>query len=209
MPAAATRPAGDVLPAAAHRAYRRTSRRLRRAARTAPGPARDAAYHQARKAAKRARYAGEAITPALGKPARRFTRQMKKVQTVLGEHQDAVVVRGLDRELGMSAHLAGENAFTYGLFFEREAQLAGEAGTPGPAAVAAPVPAALPPVVQLARRGPKPSGRTRGTGCGRFHAQAAGQAGRGRVAAATATAGAAGGSAADRRRASHARPGRG
>ncbi len=50
---------------------------------------------------------------------------MKKAQTVLGEHQDAVVARGLDRELGMSAHLAGENAFTYGLFFEREAQLAG------------------------------------------------------------------------------------
>ncbi|MFI5064458.1 MAG: hypothetical protein ACHP9Z_10835, partial [Streptosporangiales bacterium] len=45
------------------------------------------------------------------------------VQTVLGEHQDAVVARGLDRELGMSAHLAGENAFSYGLFFEREAQL--------------------------------------------------------------------------------------
>jgi len=124
VPAEATRPAGAVLPAAAHRAYRRTGRRLRRAARTAPGPARDVAYHQARKAAKRARYAGEAITPALGKPARRFTRQMKQVQTVLGDHQDAVVARGLDRELGMSAHLAGENAFSYGLFFEREAQLA-------------------------------------------------------------------------------------
>ena len=123
VPDEATRPARDVLPAAAHRAYRRTGRRLRRAAHTAPGPTRDVAFHQARKAAKRARYAGEAITPALGKPARQFTRQMKKVQTVLGEHQDAVVARGLDRELGMSAHLAGENGFTYGLFFEREAQL--------------------------------------------------------------------------------------
>ena len=61
--AAATRPARDVLPAAARRAYRRTGRRLRRAAHAAPGPARDAAFHQARKAAKRARYAGEAITP--------------------------------------------------------------------------------------------------------------------------------------------------
>jgi hypothetical protein len=43
---------------------------------------------------------------------------------VLGEHQDAVVARGLDRELGMSAHLAGENAFSYGLLFERETELA-------------------------------------------------------------------------------------
>ena len=124
VPAGGTRPAGDVLPAAARRAYRRTGRRLRRAARTAPGPARDTAFHQARKAAKRARYAGEAITPALGKPARQFTREMKRVQTVLGERQDAVVARGLDRELGMSAYLAGENAFTYGLLFERETQLA-------------------------------------------------------------------------------------
>ena len=123
VPAGATRPARDVLPAAVRRTYRRTGRRLRRAAHTAPGPARDAAFHQARKAAKRARYAGEAITPALGRPARQFTRQMKQVQTVLGDHQDSVVARGLDRELGMSAHLAGENAFSYGLFFEREAQL--------------------------------------------------------------------------------------
>jgi CHAD domain-containing protein len=123
-PSRAGRPAGDVLPAAARRAYRRTGRRLRRAERTVPGPARDTAYHQARKAAKRARYAGEAISPALGKPARRFARQMKRLQTVLGDRQDAVVARDLDRELGMSAHLTGENAFSYGLLHERETERA-------------------------------------------------------------------------------------
>lgn len=121
---AAARPAVEVLPAAARRAYRRTGRRLRRAAHSQPGPSRDVAYHQARKAAKRARYTGEAVSPALGRPARRFAKQMKRLQTVLGERQDAVVARGLDRELGMSAHLAGENAFSYGLLFEREAELA-------------------------------------------------------------------------------------
>jgi CHAD domain-containing protein len=120
----AARPAGEVLPRAARRAYRRTGRRLRQAARSKPGQSRDVAYHQARKAAKRARYTGEAISPALGRRARRFTKQMKQLQTVLGEHQDAVVARGLDRELGMSAHLAGENAFSYGLLFERETELA-------------------------------------------------------------------------------------
>jgi CHAD domain-containing protein len=97
---------------------------MRRAGHTPPGPPRELAYHEARKAAKRARYAGEAVSPALGRGARRFTRQMKKIQSVLGDHQDAVVARGVDRELGIGAHLAGENAFSYGLLYEREDQRA-------------------------------------------------------------------------------------
>ena len=124
LSAEADRPAGQVLPGAARRSYRRTRRRMRRAAHTPPGHRRELAFHEARKAAKRARYAGEAISPALGQRARRFTRQMKKIQTVLGDHQDAVVARGVDRELGIGAHLAGENAFTYGLLYEREDQRA-------------------------------------------------------------------------------------
>ena len=122
--AAAELPPGRVLASAALRAYRRTRRRIRRAGHTPPGPSRELAFHEARKAAKRARYAGEAISPALGKEARRFTKRMKRIQSVLGDHQDAVVARGVDRELGIGAHLAGENAFTYGLLFEREDQRA-------------------------------------------------------------------------------------
>ena len=49
---------------------------------------------------------------------------MKQVQSVLGEHQDAVIARQTDRELGMSADLAGENAFSYGLMYERDDQAA-------------------------------------------------------------------------------------
>jgi CHAD domain-containing protein len=113
-----------VLPAEAQHAYRRTARRMRHARRARPGHDADVAYHEARKAAKRARYAGEAVRPALGQQARRFTKQMKRVQTVLGDHQDAVVARGVDRELGVSAHLAGENAFSYGLLYERETERA-------------------------------------------------------------------------------------
>ena len=113
----AAKPAADVLPAAVWRAYRQTARRMRRARRAAAGPPRDAALHQARKAAKRARYAGEAVAPAIGKKARRFTTRIKRLQSVLGDHQDTVIARRVDRELGMSAHLAGENAYTYGLLF--------------------------------------------------------------------------------------------
>ena len=116
----APRPAGEVLPAEVRRAYRRTARRVRRAVQAPRGPSRDRAWHQARKAAKQARYAAEAVTPVAGKQARRFAKRMKKVQSVLGDHQDAVMARSVERELGMSAHLGGENAFTYGLLHGRE-----------------------------------------------------------------------------------------
>jgi CHAD domain-containing protein len=113
-------PARDVLPAAVRRAYRQAKRRMRTARHTPDGPARDAALHQARKAARRTRYAAEAASLAAGKPARRFARQMKQVQSVLGDHHDAVLARQAARDLGIGAHLAGENAFTYGLLHERE-----------------------------------------------------------------------------------------
>jgi CHAD domain-containing protein len=124
LSADAAQPAGRVLPAAARRTYRRTERRMRRAGHAPAGHPQEGAYHEARKAAKRARYAGEAVSPAFGKEARRFTKQMKKIQTVLGDHQDAVVARGVDRELGIGANLAGENAFTFGLLYDQEDQRA-------------------------------------------------------------------------------------
>lgn len=122
---AAAAPAGDVLPDAVARAYRRTKRRMRRVKRMPTGPRRDAALHEARKAAKRARYAAEAVAPVSGKDARRFAKRMKAVQSVLGDHHDAVTARATARDIGVSAHLAGENAFSFGLLHEgahRDAQ---------------------------------------------------------------------------------------
>ena len=124
--ARAGRPSRDVLPREVRRAYRAMARRMGRARRAAPGPARDTALHQARKAAKRARYAGELAQPAIGRPARRFTRQVKAVQSLLGDHHDAVIARQQERGLGMEAHVSGENAFTYGLLYQRESQAADE-----------------------------------------------------------------------------------
>jgi CHAD domain-containing protein len=116
-------PAGKALPAAVGRAYRRTRRRMRRAGHAPAGQARDVALHETRKAAKRARYAAEAVRPALGKKdgrkARRFARRMKAVQSVLGSHQDAVIAQAAARDIGVHAHLAGENAFSFGLLQER------------------------------------------------------------------------------------------
>ena len=75
---------------------------------------RDHAFHEARKKAKRLRYAAEMATPALGQRARSLAKAAKKIQTALGEHQDSVVARQRLRELAMQAHLDRVNAFTYG-----------------------------------------------------------------------------------------------
>ncbi|WP_030673905.1 CYTH and CHAD domain-containing protein [Streptomyces sp. NRRL B-1347] len=117
---AAAAPAGNVLPEAVRKDFDRLAARVDHALALAPGEERDAAMHEARKAAKRARYAGEAAKPALGKPAKRFAKRMKAVQSVLGEHQDSVVAREALRNLAIQAHAAGESAYTWGLLYGRE-----------------------------------------------------------------------------------------
>ena len=114
----ATVPAKKGLARAVARTYRRTDRRLRRARKAHAGEAANVALHGARRAAKRARYAAEVAQPAYGKQARRFGKQMKKLQSSLGTHQDAVIARNAIRELGVRTHLEGENAFTFGLLHE-------------------------------------------------------------------------------------------
>jgi CHAD domain-containing protein len=117
--AAASAAADEILSRSVARAYRRTKRRMGRALRAPAGADRDIALHEARKAAKRARYAADAAEPVFGQPARRFAKRMKAVQSVLGDHQDAVTARSVARGIGMQAHLAGENAFSFGLLNER------------------------------------------------------------------------------------------
>jgi CHAD domain-containing protein len=117
--AKADAPARGVLSKAVTRTGKRTRRRVNRARHVPAGRDRDAALHEVRKAAKRARYAAEAARPVLGKPARRFAKRMKAVQSVLGDHHDAVNARATAREIGVQAHLAGENAFSFGLLHER------------------------------------------------------------------------------------------
>ena len=114
----ATLPAKKGLPRAVARTYRRTDRRLRRARQAHAGEATNIALHRARRSAKRARYAAEVVQPVYGRQARRFGKRMKKLQTSLGAHQDAVIARNAIRELGVRAHLEGENAFTFGLLHE-------------------------------------------------------------------------------------------
>ncbi|MEU8570224.1 CYTH and CHAD domain-containing protein [Streptomyces pathocidini] len=130
---AAARPPLEVVPGAVLRDFDRLEARMRAALAAPVGPERDLAMHEARKAAKRARYSAETARPAIGKPARRFVRHMKALQDVLGDHQDSVVAREALRELALQAQAAGESGFTFGVLYgheearatTRESELAG------------------------------------------------------------------------------------
>lgn len=75
---------------------------------------RSKALHDVRKAAKRVRYALEAVEPVFGKPAKKLRKKTRKLQRPLGDHQDMVVLRPELRRLAVSAYAAGENGFTFG-----------------------------------------------------------------------------------------------
>ena len=70
------------------------------------------------------------MAPALGSSAKRIHRSHKKIQDVLGEHQDAVVAAGLmltlARRLGPGAD---RNGFTFGVLYQRELDRAARART--------------------------------------------------------------------------------
>ena len=74
----------------------------------------DEALHEARKAAKRLRYAAEAAAVIDDKHAGLLEQAAHNIQKVLGRHQDSVVARDVLRRLAAEAFLQGENSFTYG-----------------------------------------------------------------------------------------------
>ncbi|MCX4238275.1 CYTH and CHAD domain-containing protein [Streptomyces ortus] len=118
--AKAAKDARKVLARAVLKEYGRLAGRMTDALELSPGPERDVALHEARKAAKKVRYATEVARPALGKPAKRLGKRVKAVQKVLGDHQDSVVARGALRDLAVVAQTAGEAGFTWGLLYGTE-----------------------------------------------------------------------------------------
>jgi len=97
----------------------REFKKLRKAADALPETPSDADLHAVRIKAKRARYAAELAAPVVGRAAERFVEKAKKLQDVLGEHQDAVVAEGRLRELfdGGRGRRAG---FVAGRLVERQ-----------------------------------------------------------------------------------------
>ncbi len=87
----------------------------------APG-ALDDLLHDVRKATKRARYAADPLVGLHGRDARRFVRTTKRIQSILGEHQDTVDARRQLLVLAGRAADAGEDGFTYGVLHEQQRQ---------------------------------------------------------------------------------------
>jgi CHAD domain-containing protein len=105
----------------ARRAERKADQRLTAAIKGGD----DTMLHRARKAAKRARYAAELRRPLEDSTTIKKTeKHYKRIQRVLGDHQDSVVASQVLRRLALIAGTTpGENGFTYGLLFAHEQQI--------------------------------------------------------------------------------------
>ncbi|PFG38635.1 CHAD domain-containing protein [Georgenia soli] len=110
----AGRPARKELPRRVRSAYRDVRRCHDLAEAASPGRERELALHEVRKAAKRARYAAEAVAPVAGKRARRFAGAMEEIQDVLGEHRDSIVTQEILAGTVARAREAGEDTFALG-----------------------------------------------------------------------------------------------
>ncbi|WP_406077082.1 CHAD domain-containing protein [Micromonospora sp. NBC_00858] len=80
----------------------------------------DDRWHAVRKEGKQARYAVNAVAPALSKAARRLSRALAGVQDVLGEHQDAAVAADTWLAIAAERPEDHEMAVTAGRLAERE-----------------------------------------------------------------------------------------
>jgi CHAD domain-containing protein len=106
------RRARSVLRRVTRKAWRRTARAADRLGRSSP----DAALHEVRKRAKRARYAAELGRDVFGKRAMRLAGQLADVQDGLGEVQDTVVAEERLRAL----RLPSDSAFVAGMLVSGE-----------------------------------------------------------------------------------------
>lgn len=109
----AEEPAGTAAAAMIRRDRKRLHRRVRMA-RGLAGEEHAEALHEARKDAKKLRYAAEVWEAVQPVEAKAMVEAAEHIQKILGEHQDSVVTRQYLRRMGASASAAGENGFTYG-----------------------------------------------------------------------------------------------
>jgi CHAD domain-containing protein len=118
---AAHEQARHVLPKRLDHDWKRLRARVRAAAADGDpeGVEKAADLHDVRKAAKRVRYAAEALVPVYGQDADRMVKAHERIQTVLGDHHDDTEAETALLELADRAAAVGENAFTYGVLHAR------------------------------------------------------------------------------------------
>jgi CHAD domain-containing protein len=97
----------------------RAFRKLRKTVKQLPEAAADSDLHAVRIKAKRARYSAELSVHEAGPPAERFVDRVKRLQDILGEHQDAAVAEKWLREMATEAS-GRRTGFVSGLLVERQ-----------------------------------------------------------------------------------------
>lgn len=112
----AERPCREVLPPLVEHAWKRLAKDVDDLELSGPSET----WHEARIAAKRARYAVDAVVPVFGKDAEALADKLSQVTELLGEHQDAHVARMTLRELAAHEDVDGPTGFALGLLHEYE-----------------------------------------------------------------------------------------
>jgi CHAD domain-containing protein len=108
-----------------NKAARRLARAHRNARKAAGTADYDAALQQVRTDARRLRHAAESVTAIHGKRARVLEKTGRRIQRVLGDHQDSVVARELLNRLASSTpDMAAGTAAVYTALTEQEAETA-------------------------------------------------------------------------------------
>ncbi len=97
---------------------RRQWRALRRSVRSAGDHPSDVQLHRIRIRAKQLRYAAETALPVIGQPARRVATAAEDLQTILGEHHDAVAAEQWLRHRALSGTRSA--AFSAGVLVAAE-----------------------------------------------------------------------------------------
>ncbi|HVU73982.1 MAG TPA: CHAD domain-containing protein [Mycobacteriales bacterium] len=113
---AADAPASAVLPPLVLAAWERLVRSVGKLDDHDP----DDDWHRARIHAKRARYAAEAVVPALGARAGATAKAAAAIQEVLGDHQDAATAAALVLDIAAAHAHDGDFCVTLGRLAERE-----------------------------------------------------------------------------------------
>ncbi|WP_327147715.1 CHAD domain-containing protein [Nocardia sp. NBC_01329] len=129
-------PAGEMF----ETVLRKDRKRVRRLVRSEPTVApveRVELLHDIRKSAKRLRYSCEAATAVLGDPAADLGKRAKHLQTVLGDHRDAVESYDALRIRAAEAHTVGEDTALFETLADAEDTAAGRCLAQYPAAAAA------------------------------------------------------------------------
>jgi CHAD domain-containing protein len=109
--AAAQQPCSEVLPPLVAKAWKRLNRDVRKL----DLEGHDEDWHETRKAAKKTRYATEALVPVFGAPAKALAEQVERVTELLGEHQDAAIAAQTVATMAGQRGIAGATGFALGL----------------------------------------------------------------------------------------------